>query len=393
MVWQEVSAVSLREEFVLLASAEGANVRELCRRYRVSPQTGYKWLHRSWSDPSARLVDASRRPHHSPAKTPAAMEKAVLKVRTAHPAWGGRKIRARLLHLGLDQVQQPCTITAILHRHGLIGPAESATRPHWQRFEHAAPNELWQMDFKGHFALLQGRCHPLTVLDDHSRFAVGLEACGDERGTTVQERLTAIFRRYGLPERMVMDNGAPWGSDAAHPHTPLTVWLMRQGIRVSHGRPYHPQTQGKDERFHRTLRAELLQGKWFVDLTHCQPAFDRWRHVYNFERPHQAIGLATPASRYASSPRGFLETLPPIEYGDGDLVLTVGAEGWVRFEGHKFRISMAFRGYPVAFRPTATDGVWDVWFTTHHIAQVDLTGPEPLVERIVESVNHVSERV
>ena len=390
MVWEEVSIVSRREEFVRLASVEGANVRQLCRGFTVSPQTGYKWLRRFQSDPFAKLADASRRPHRSPTQTPPAMEAAVLEVRAAHPTWGGRKIRARLLHLGHDRVPSPSTVTDILHRHGLIAPAESAKRVHWQRFESPAPNVLWQMDFKGHFALLQGRCHPLTVLDDHSRFAVGLEACGDERGLTVRERLVSIFRRYGLPERMVMDNGAPWGSDADHPYTPLTVWLMRQGIRVSHGRPYHPQTQGKDERFHRTLKAELLQGKSFADLMVCQPAFDRWRYVYNFERPHQALGLATPASRYASSPRCFLETMPPIEYGDGDLVRNVMAEGWVNFKGHKFRISMAFRGYPIAFRPTAIDGVWDVWFMTHRIAQVDLTGFEPVVERIVESVNHVS---
>lgn len=393
MPWQEVSAMSLREEFVVLASRETVNVRELCRRYNVSPQTGYKWLRRYRADPLARLVDASRRPHRSPARTTPAMEEVVLRVRTAHPAWGGRKIHARLVHLGHEGVPSPSTITAILHRHGLIDPAESAKRPHWQRFEHAVPNALWQMDFKGHFALERGRCHPLTILDDHSRFAVGLEACGDERGLTVRERLTGIFRRYGLPERIVVDNGAPWGSDAAHPHTPLTVWLMRQGIHITHGRPYHPQTQGKDERFHRTLHAELLQGRRFADLGACQPAFDQWRHVYNFERPHQALGLATPASRYVPSPRSFSATMPPIEYGDGDLVRNVMAEGWVHFKGHKFRISMAFRGYPVAFRPTALDGVWDVWFMTHRIGRIDLTGPEPLVERITQGVNHVSEQM
>ena len=393
MPWREVSAMSLKWEFVVLASREESNVRELCRRFHVSPETGYKWLHRFHDGGVAGLMEVSRRPHRSPALTPPAMEGSVLELRAAHPAWGGRKIRARLLHLGYEHVPSPSTITAILHRHGLIDSAESAKRPHWQRFEHPSPNALWQMDFKGHFALDRGRCHPLTILDDHSRFALGLEACGDERGLTVRERLTGVFYRYGLPDRMVMDNGAPWGSDAAHPHTPLTVWLMHLGIRVSHGRPYHPQTQGKDERFHRTLRAELLQGKPFRDLSACQTAFDLWRDVYNLERPHQALGLITPARRYTPSPRRFPETLPPVEYGDGDLVRNVMAEGWVNFKGHKFRISMAFRGYPVAFRPTAIDGVWEVWFMTHRVAQVDLRGHEPVIERIVESVNHVSEQV
>jgi transposase InsO family protein len=316
------------------------------------------------------------------------MEAAILRIREEHPAWGGRKLQARLHHLGHEAVPSPATITAILHRHGLIDPAESAKRPHWQRFEHPAPNDLWQMDFKGHFPLVQGRCHPLTVLDDHSRFALGLEACDNERGETVRQRLTGIFRHYGLPVRMVMDNGAPWGSDAAHPHTPLTVWLMHLGVRVSHGRPYHPQTQGKDERFHRTLYVELLQGNSFMDVPACQPVFDQWRYVYNFERPHQALGLLTPASRYAASPRSFPETLPPIEYGDGDLVRKVWADGHISFQGRRFHVPNAFRDYSIAFRPTAIDGVWDAYFLVHPILRVDLRSSEV----VVESVYHVPEQ-
>ena len=153
----------------------------------------------------------------------------------------------------------------------------------------------------------------MTVLDDHSRFSILLQACANERTETVRECLTAAFRLYGLPVRMLMDNGSPWGNDANHPRTPLTVWLMRLGIQVSHGRPYHPQTQGKEERFHRTLNVELLQGRRFADWATCQAAFDRWRGVYNTERPHQALDLATPISRYTPSPRSFPETLPLIE--------------------------------------------------------------------------------
>src|SRR5262249_28011286 len=156
----------------------------------------------------------------------------------------------------------------------------------YQRFEHDAPNCLWQMDFKGHFATQTARCHPLTVLDDHSRFAVGLQACPDQRTETVKDRLTHIFRRYGLPQRMTRDNGSPWGSDADHRFTPLTVWLMRLDIRVSHSRPYHPQTQGKDERFHKTLGLELLRDRFFRDLAQAQRCFDDWRYVYNLQRPH-----------------------------------------------------------------------------------------------------------
>lgn len=162
------------------------------------------------------------------------MEAAVLRVREAHPAWGGRKIRARLQTQDWATVPAASTITAILHRHGKIDPAESLKHRAWQRFEAQAPNDLWQMDFKGHFATAQGRCHPLTVLDDHSRYALGLEACADERTATVKERLTRIFRRYGLPRKMLMDNGSPWGADWEHPYTPLTVWLLRLGLGVTH---------------------------------------------------------------------------------------------------------------------------------------------------------------
>jgi transposase InsO family protein len=142
-------------------------------------------------------------------------------------------------------------------RHGLL-PGDTPGIPATGRFEHSAPNQLWQMDFKGHFPFAGGRCHPLTLLDDHSRFSLCLAHCPDERLTTVRQQLVRVFERYGLPARMTMDNGAPWG-DTTGSWTALELWLMRQGIRVGHSRPYHPQTQGKLERFHRSLKAEVLQ--------------------------------------------------------------------------------------------------------------------------------------
>ena len=375
--------MSLKHEFVTLARGEGVNIRELCRRYTISPPTAYRLLDRYAREGDIGLAERSRRPHHSPNRTRVELEQAVLNLRQEHPAWGGRTIRKVLMNSGYCSVPSPSTITAILRRNGCIVGGERPQRD-WQRFEHPYPNDLWQMDFKGHFLTSAGRCHPLTVLDDHSRFALGLQACANERTETVQERLMAIFRLYGLPERMLMDNGSPWGNDSEHPRTPLTVWLMRLGIRVSHGRPYHPQTQGKTERFHRTLKAEVLQGRHFTGLPACQAAFDRWRSVYNTERPHQALDLATPLSRYAPSPRSFPETLPPIEYGDGDFVRKVVAEGRVHFKGYAFKIGRALRGYPVALRPTAEDGVWSVWFMTHPIAEVDLRGPKPEVMRCLD---------
>jgi hypothetical protein len=236
---------------------------------------------------------------------------------------------------------------------------------------------MWQMDFKGHFATEEGRCHPLTVLDDHSRYCVGLQACADEQGTTVQNRLTSIFRRYGLPRRMLMDNGPPWRGDGSR-WTPLTVWLMRLGVGVCHGRPYHPQTQGKDERFHRTLDVELLQGRPWASVAACQEAFDPWRSMYNLRRPHEALGLATPGTRYTISLRVFPETLPPIEYGPNDIVRKVQGKGRISFRHGLYWVGRAFRGYRVGLRPTERDGVLAVFFAQEQVATVDLIAPHDL---------------
>lgn len=376
MPWQEVSTMALRQEFVTMVQHGTVHVSELCRRFRISRKTGYKWLARFAVDGAAGLADRSRRPQSSPWRTSDAMEAAVVALRDVHPAWGGRKLCRRLRDLGYRDVPAPSTLTAILHRHGRIEAAESLQHAAFTRFEHAAPNQLWQMDFKGHVALARERCHPLTVLDDHSRFNVLLRACANEQGETVQEALTDAFRCYGLPERITMDHGSPWGADPSHPLTPVTVWLIRLEIGVSHSRPYHPQTQGKDERFHRTLAVECLQGPPVRDLAQCQARFDGFRQSYNFERPHEALGLAVPASRYQPSPRPFPEGLPPIEYGPDDAVRKVQAKGELFYRGHVFRVSKALRGYPVALRPTPVDGRLAVYFCHHRVTEIDLRHPD-----------------
>ena len=373
MPWKEVSAVDLREEFVMLARDEGSCFRALCRRYGISPTTGYKWLGRHAAEGRAGLVDRSRRPLSSPRRTAREVEARVLALRDRHPAWGGRKLRRRLQDLGLDAVPSASTITAILRRNGRLDDAVADRHRAFVRFEHAAPNDLWQMDFKGHFALSQGRCHPLTLIDDHSRFSPGLEACADERASTVRERLTGIFRRYGLPWRILADNGAPWGHDRECRHTRLTIWLLRLDIAVSHGRPYHPQTQGKAERFHRSLAKEVLAGPSPRDLAECQRRFDAWRHVYNAERPHQAIALAVPLQRYRPSVRPFPESLPPLDYDSADIVRKVDTTGRLSWRGRSFRVGKALQGQAVAIRPTITDGRYDVCIGRHAVASIDLS--------------------
>jgi len=355
MGWQEASVVEQRFEFVTLASAQGANIADLCRRFGVSRQTGYKWLVRFRLQQKDGLSDRPRRPHTSPEKSPAEVEQAVLALRDAHPAWGGRKLRARLLMTGHHDAPAASTITAILRRHGRLDPAASPAHAPFTRFERAAPNQLWQMDFKGHVLMHRGgRCHPLTIIDDHSRFSVGLLACGDERIETVRGHLIDVFRRYGVPEAMLADNGAPWGAPQGRSaYTRLGVWLLRLGVTLSHGRPWHPQTQGKNERFNKTLKAELLSRADLVDLRQAQSSFDRWRDVYNLERPCEAIGLAVPASRYRPSKRAYPERLPELEFSPGDTVKRVKHDGTFHLLGRPWHIGEAFAHEHVGVRRTA----------------------------------------
>jgi transposase InsO family protein len=371
VAWQEATTVSLRHDFVTLAVQPDVSVRELCRRFGISPPTGYKWLARYATDGAAGLADRSRRPHHAPRQTRPEQEQLVVGARELHPAWGGRKLRRWLLDRGEVDVPQASTITAILGRAGLLATGQTAPHP-WQRFEHPTPNDLWQMDFKGHFALERGRCHPFTVLDDHSRYNLGLEACANEQHATVERALTGIFERYGLPWWLTMDNGSPWGSDADHPYTRLTVWLLRLGIRISHSAPYHPQTQGKLERFHRSLLAEVISVRAWRDLVECDAAFRAWRPVYNHERPHEALGLATPASRYRPSERAFPMALPPIEYGPNDHVRRPDMNGNISWLGRKYAVGKAFVKQPIALRPTLEDGIWEVYFCHQRIQTIDL---------------------
>jgi transposase InsO family protein len=383
MPWQEVSIMDQRREFVRLALQEGTNRRELCRRVGVHPSTGYKWLGRWVAD--GELADRSRRPHSSPMRTEDAIEARILAVRDAHPAWGARKI-ARCLHRdGLD-CPAISTVHEILRRHDRIAvpPGGAAA---YQRFEKPAPNLLWQMDFKGWLTLGDGsRCHPLTILDDHSRYDLCLEACADQRGATVQRRMELTFHRYGLPDAVFVDNGSPWGDSSGQRWTQLGVWLLKLGVAVLHSRPYHPQSRGKNERFHRTLQAEVLALRRFRDLADVQRAFNTWRTIYNLERPHEGLDQEVPASRYRPSARSMPPDLPKIEYDEHEIVRTVPTtKDYVSFKGRPWIVPRAFRGERVAIRPLAGDGQYGVFFGAYQIANIDLTNPK--------GVGDVSEQV
>ena len=383
MPWREVSKMDERREFVWLARQEGVNRRELCRRFGIHADTGYKWLGRGMTD--EELADRSRRPHSSPTRTAAAIEAAIVAMRDAHPAWGARKI-AHCLEREGKACPAPSTVHEILRRHGRVVAAAGGPAAH-QRFEKPAPNLLWQMDFKGHMPLLGGgRCHPLTIVDDHSRYAVGLEACANEQAGTVQSRLQQTFRHYGLPDAFFVDNGTPWGDSSGQRWTRLGVWLLKLGVAVLHSRPYHPQSRGKSERFHRTLKAEVFALQCFRDLAEVQCALDRWRTIYNLDRPHQALDQQVPASRYRPSSRAMPERLPAVDYDDGEIVRCVGTtKAYISFKGRLWKVPEAFCGETVAIRPRAADGQFGIFFAAHQIATIDLTQPK--------SVGDVSEQM
>lgn len=373
MGWKESDRVSLRAEFVRLASVEGANRSQLCQRFGISRKTGYKWLRRWAEDGDDGLEDHSRRPQNSPGKTLDRVERSVLRVRKNHPAWGGRKIRTRLKMQGMDSPPSASTITAILRRHGQISDEESAKHQPYGSFERSEPNDLWQVDFKGEFKLSRGNhCYPLTILDDHSRYSLGVIACGNQKRLTVQKHFRSVFERYGLPRAIYVDNGNPWGTkDQGFRHTRFTAWLLRHDVEVIHGRPYYPQGRGKLERFHRTLKLEVLQGRQFSSFSETQTQFDRWRVVYNQDRPHDSLDLEVPLSRYRPSDRSFQEQTKSYEYSDRFKVRRTGRYGQLQFHGVTYRVSEAFSNESIGLAPTQEEGQWEVYYCRYRIAVLD----------------------
>jgi transposase InsO family protein len=370
MPFHGVSAMESKIEFVQLAMSAGANRRELCRRAGVSPTTAYKWIARYLAAGFEGLAERSRRPHRQPRRSGQVLEALVQAIWAENVGWGGRKI-AHVLERDHGIEVAASTVTAILRRLGVeLGKQGGGAQP-FIRFEHPCPNDLWQMDYKGHVALRAGRLHPLTVLDDHSRYSVVLAACGDEQTATVRGHLITAFERYGLPWRIATDNGSPWGDGPGSPFTPLGVWLLERDIQITHSRPYHPQTLGKDERFHRTLKAEVM-GTTFQTLAEAQQAFDRWRERYNHYRPHQALDMQTPDSRFAPSPRACKPEPEPFEYAPDDILRRVQQLGRFSYKGAIWKAPRAFYGKTIALRPTERDGVYDLIFRSTTISTVDL---------------------
>jgi transposase InsO family protein len=365
--------MSLKEEFIARITAEETSFSTICLDFGISRTLGYKILKKFKSEGVKGLEPCSRAPHFSPNKTSDEVEDKILRVRLQHPTWGARKIRSYLMKRDVKELPSPSTICEILKRNGCISEEDSLKRQALTRFERVNPNELWQMDFKGHFQLsIKKTCYPLTIIDDHSRFSLCLHACENEGIFTVKNQLISKFEQYGMPLQINVDNGKPWGNSSLVKYTKLTVWLMQLDIRVTHSRPRHPQTNGKNERFHRTLKEDVLRRQKLNNFSDAQRIFDQWRHIYNYERPHQAIGMLVPADRYQPSSRCMPDKLPSIEYNESAIVRKTNETGYISYRNRNYLAGKAFAGYYIEIKPNDLHGVIELYFGKHRIYTYEL---------------------
>jgi len=350
MPWLETPVRDQRIQFVMTARRPGANVSAVCQAFGISRKTGYKWLAReAMAGSVAILADQSRRPHRSPTRTADAVTQRVGELRATY-GWGGEKLAVVLAAEGVRL--RPRTIDRIIQREGWTR-RDAAPAPALQRFTRAAPNELWQMDAKGAYPLADGgQCHGLSVVDDHSRFAIGLTALPALETGRVRAALTRSFERYGVPDAMLMDHGTPWWSSKGPSGlTTLGVFLLQQGIRLLFSAVRHPQTQGKVERFHRTLAERLRWAGVPQTLAGFTASFAGFCQEYNYVRPHEALGLEPPALHYHRSARRYQPRPRPWAYASGLAVRRITTIGQVSFGGQVYFVSEALRGEDVACIP------------------------------------------
>ncbi len=364
MPWEDKTVEKLRAEFIASARVE-KNFSRVCREFGISRVTGYKWLDRAGE---CTFADRSHAPRRVYGKTAPEVESLILDVRAKNPAWGGKtilKVLSNEGHTGL-----PCAKTAnnILKRNGCIDTEESLKRMAYQRFERERCNELWQADFKGDFQLGDGtRCYPLDILDDCSRYALAIFSKADTRG--VKSCFEAVFREYGLPQAILTDNGAQF-SGFRGGYTVFERWLMELDIRPLHGRIMHPQTQGKIERFHRTMKNECLKHNDFTDLADADRTLQAWRDKYNRQRPHEALGLRCPAEVYIPSTREYTDTPAAYTYSGAYRIVKVNNWGYLRFDTVQVYLSETMADTRVEIRPTGDDS-FSVCFRNYQIAEVD----------------------
>lgn len=364
MPWESKTVESLRKEFVCAAEAT-TNFSSLCREFGITRKTGYKWMERAKE--TEDLSDRSHARKTITNKTGDDIERLILALREENPAWGGKTLRKVLLDQGYTDLPCVKTFNNILKRNGCIAVEESLKRVPFTRFEKEHCNDLWQTDFKGDFPLADGtRCYPLDILDDHSRFSIKIDPKSNTLGVT--ESFRQAFYEYGLPNAVLSDNG--WTFRGLHGgYTTFEKWLMDHDVLPIHGRVMHPQTQGKIERFHRTMKTELLRNRSFADLTEADQALQRWRNKYNHIRPHEALGMRCPAEVYIPSNRPYTDRITAYEYGGQYHVIKVNSWGYVRFDRWQVFLSETMMNEHIEFRPNPLGDSFIACYRNFQIAE------------------------
>ena len=365
MPWQEESTMQLRRQFVQDVQSGATPITELCTAYGISRKTGYKWLDRFDADGAGALVDQSRRPHTSPGATPVELVRALLEARHRHPTWGPRKL---LRILRQQQYDAPWPARSTLARHlqraGLVVTPRRVRRPGHPGRPQApmdAPNAIWTADYKGQFKLGDGQyCYPLTVADGYSRMLLGCQALTGVTAAESHPVFRQLFRTYGLPARIRSDNGVPFATQALGRLSPLSVWWIRLGILPDLIEPASPQQNGRHERMHRTLKRDTARPPQHSRRAQ-QRRFDAWRREFNELRPHEALGDATPASRYTPSPRPYPTRLAPLEYPAHYERRLVSRNGGIRWHARWVNVSQTLGGESLGL-VEIDDGEWDVYF-------------------------------
>ena len=346
MPWESKTVEDLRKEFVL-AQQECDNFSSLCREFGITRKTGYKWKERY--ENGETLSDLSRKPATVANKTDVDTEKLIVSLRTENPGWGAKKLKQVLERQGYS-IPSAKTVNNILHRYGCISSDESAKHKPYIRFEKERCNEMWQTDFKGEFKMADNNyCFPLNIFDDHSRFVIKI-APSLTTANTVIPTFRSAFEEFGLPDSILSDNGAQFAG-FRQGFTQFEKWLMNHDVLPVHGRIKHPQTQGKIERFHRTMKNELLKHVVMQDINDANRQFQLWREKYNTLRPHEALGMKCPADIYIPSKKNYTDTVTPYDYGTQYHVIKVNSWGYVRFDKWQIYLSETMIGEYIEFRP------------------------------------------
>jgi putative transposase len=381
MPWKESKALDERKRFVAEWKTGEEDFAELCRRYGIARQTGYKWTTRYTEEGEAGLAEHSRAPQHCPHALSPSVRDAIVELRRQHPRWGPRKLRS---YLQTRQPQQnwPATssIGALLSREGLAHPRRPRRRtpPYSEPLSHAqAPNQVWCADYKGWFYCADGtRCDPLTISDAFSRYLLRCRAVPKTDGVEAKAVLEAVFREYGLPEAIRTDNGPPFASKAPAGLSRLSMWWLRLGIRHERIEPGCPEQNGRHERLHQTLKQETASPPQ-SNLRQQQQAFQRFEREYNQERPHEALQYRTPAALYVASARVYPSRLPELEYPPGVYLRRISQQGSVKWKGARAFVSEVL-GREYVGLLEVQDQFFEVYYGPLFLGWLEAAGTEPV---------------